>query len=210
MEVEEDRGRWMAMAVFGLAVICVGLYIALKPSYHTRLDTNSTKLFNDTVLSPGAGGSRISYLNYTSPTTYSVPGTIQSIIVSGDAEEKDGRSFSLTIVNKDNFDTFMLGQPYSAYFEKRLTLGKTHFNFSIVDFIMLQEPFGIYFVAGNHYYSQKTILEVQLKNVTLTWTYNVITEVYYPGASLGALLIILGSVLVIFGIIKRSKQVKRR
>ena len=198
----------MAIAVLGLVAISVGLYLALKPSYHTRLDTNSTRLFNDTVLNPGSGGNRISYLNYTNPTTYSVPGTIQSIVISGDAEEKDGRSFSFTVVNKDNFDTFMLGQPYNPYFEKRLTLGKTHFNFSIVDFIILQD--GIYFIAGNHYYSQNTLLEVQIKNVILTWTYIVITEVYYPGASMGTFLIVLGSALIIFGIRGRRKRAKGR
>lgn len=210
--MEENRGKWIAIVVLGLAIIFVGLYTALKPSYHERLETNSTRLLNDTILRVRYGSFRIGnispecYINYNSPITYNVPGELQDVNISGVVEEKNKANdiFLFRIIDGIEFkqeETGYTSPDYISYYEHSV-IGTTHFNFSIGDFTVLKV--GIYFMVVPSRMSK--IIEIELKNVTLTWTYKIFYGKYYPGASMGILLIILGSILEIVGIRKRKEQ----
>jgi len=184
--------------VLGLAMISVGLYTALKPSYNERLDTNTTRLFNDTVLRVDVGSER--YFNYTSFTTYDVTGELQDVNITGVIEERNRALFLFKVIDGIEVEKIESGFPGFNYYYIHWVIGTAHFNFTIYDFDALQV--GVYFIVGN-YNSSKTI-EVELRDVNLTWTYKILYGEYHPGAPMGMLLIGLGSALVIIGIRKRN------
>jgi len=181
----------MFIMVLGLAMMPVGIYAALKPSYNERLETNSTKLLNDTVLGVDVGSEM--YFNYTSFATYDVPGELQGVNISGVIEGENRALFLFKVIDGIEVEKIESGFPGFNYYYIHWVIGTAHFNFAIYDFDALQ--MGVYFIVGN--YNSSKAIEVELRDVNLTWTYKIIVGEYYPGAPIGILLIILGFILVI-------------
>jgi len=189
--------KWMFIIVLGLAMIPVGIYTVLIPSYNERLETNTTRLLNDTVLRVDVGSER--YYNYTSFTTYDVPGELQDVNITGVIEEKNRALFLFKVIDGIEVEKIESGFTGFNYYYIHWVIGTAHFNFAIYDFDALQV--GIYFIVGN--YNSSKAIEVELRDVNLTWTYKVLYGEYHPGAPMGLLLIVLGTVLVIVGIKNR-------
>jgi hypothetical protein len=191
------------VAIMGLAIIFVGIYVALKPSYNERLETNSTRLLNDTVLRVDVGSER--FTNCSSLTTYIVPGELQYVNISGIVEDKANDLFLFKIIDGIEFKLNEAGTPDYIYYYIHRVIGTAHFNISVKDFTILQV--GVYFIVGNHWAS-KTI-EVEVRNVNITWTYKILYGEYHPGAIMGVSLIILGSILMMVGIKKGKANLPR-
>jgi len=190
--------KWILIIVLGLAMIPIGIYTALKPSYNERLETNTTRLFNDTVLRVDVGSEM--YFNYTGFTTYDVPGELQDVNITGVVEEGNRALFLFKVIDGIEVEKIESGFPGFNYYWAHWVFGTAHFNFAIYDFDVLQ--IGVYFIVGNH--NSSKAIEVELRDVNLTWTYKILYGEYRPGAPIGLLSIVLGTVLVIIGM-RKSK-----
>jgi len=133
--------KWILVIVLGLAMIPVGIYTALKPSYNERLETNTTRLFNDTALRVDVGSER--YFNYTGFTTYDVPGELQDVNITGVVEERNRALFLFKVIDGIEVEKIESGFPGFNYYYIHWVIGTAHFNFAIYDFDALQ--IGVHF-----------------------------------------------------------------